>query len=126
MNKHSTITPLPHTFCEGKLLAFRLGPRRELTLTVLVPLIVSGQAPAWSEARTSHIRFGAISNFAEVAEVLQPELQGQVIVNLGYHPNETSSTNRLVFRLKWMEDFAPLVVRCRNVKVWEDAPEVSL
>lgn len=51
-----------HNFHDGLLMGFTIGPRRELTLEIVLdPVWNGGAAPAVS------VRFGGIENFEEVA-----------------------------------------------------------
>ena len=116
--------PLPHTFHEGIIQDFHVGPRRELTLSISVALLPPGRTSGRMEWYDFRIRFGGIANFEEVRSFFSPGVKGEQIAHLDYDKGEVSRQDRLVFRLEMMEDYDPLIIRCRNVTVWQGYEEV--
>lgn len=120
------VTPLPHTFHEGIIEDFQLGPRRELILTISVALLPPGRTAGRMEWYDFRVRFGGITNFEEVRSFFSPGVKREEVSCLAYDKDELSRPNRLIFRLEMMGDYDPLIIRCGNVTVWQDSQEVSL
>lgn len=75
---------LPHNFHEGRIDALRIGPRRELTLTLTGYFPVLGSSQQSFRVETWQVRFGGIDNIGEVGAFCSPALVGRRIGRLHF------------------------------------------
>ena len=106
---------LPYNFHDAGVASISVGPRRE------VMMVVGLDDPAHPSHHSVYIRFGGITNFAEVTTFLEqvPPASAQDaysarIDGLDYDPEEQSRQHNLVFRLVF-DMIGQVRIRCRNV-----------
>src|SRR5689334_2194296 len=117
-----TVEPLPYDFHDGGLLEVKLGPRREVTLTVGLAL------PGRMGDHMVDARFGGITNFEDVRAFFKripvrpaPDVFVDRIDGLDYDEAEVSRVNGLILRLQ-LEWHGQIVIRCRNIAVRPRGP----
>ncbi len=121
-----TIPHLKYNLHDANLSSLEIGPRRELALrVVLTDLDCSAHLAV-------RIRFAAISNFPAVQAYFKqitplpfPDAYLDRVDSFGYHEDEESCANKLVFRLD-LDRHGPITIRCRNLTVSEDIPNPEL
>lgn len=114
------VAPLPYNFHDAALASIRVGPRREVTLTVALDL------PGRLGDHIAHIRFGGIDNFEEVRAFFgnlppRPSTRAFIdrIAQLDYAKTEVSRPKKQVFRLE-LEAHGAITIHCRNVAARQD------
>jgi hypothetical protein len=118
-----TVPALPYSFVDGGFAGAILGPRKEVTLELVV----------WNRANpegfTVYIRFGGISNYEEVQGYIKrippPPFEDALyrIEYLDYDTQEMPHAHELFFKLA-LEYCGSVTINCRNVSVREaDQPE---
>lgn len=99
-----------HHFHDGLLMGFSAGPRRELTLDILLD-------PVWNSGTVStvKVRFGGIGNFAEVLSrfrsLPEPRLPGGALAGIDSLKFAAQGRGPVILELS---GHAPIEVRCRN------------
>ncbi len=121
----SPLPELPHNFHEGRIDSVRVGPRRELTLTVAGYFPIAGSQWRRYQSETWQVRFGGIENIEAVRTFCPPAVLGRRIGNRHYAADEASHAHRLVFVLSRYDEDAVLRIHCRNLTASQIAPEVS-
>lgn len=95
-------------------------------LSIRINMLPPGRTSGYGRWYDYRNRFGAIGNFDEVRAFFEPEMRGGWIGNLAYDKHESSRPNRLIIRIVFMDEGDPvLVIRCRNMTVWQDTPDPS-
>lgn len=121
----SLLPELPHNFHEGRIDSARVGPRRELTLTLTGYFPIAGSQWRRYQIETWQVRFGGIENLETVRTFCAPAILGQRIGNLHYADDEASHAHRLVFVLSMYDEDAVLRIHCRNLTASQVATEAS-
>lgn len=110
-----TLPKLPYNFHDAGVASIVMGPRREVTL------VVGLDDPDYPPHQGVYIRFGGITNFAEVASFIErvpppttPDAYRDRIDALAYDTHEQSKHHNLVFRLV-LDTVGEVRIRCRNV-----------
>ncbi|MDB6134059.1 MAG: hypothetical protein JWM59_2302 [Verrucomicrobiales bacterium] len=100
-----------HNFHDGLLMGFSLGPRRELTLEMVLD-------PVWNSgtASTVKVRFGGIENFEEAASRFRslpgPRQPGESLAEIESLKFAEKGRRQVILELS---GHAAIEVRCRNV-----------
>lgn len=111
---------LPYSFHDAGIIDIRIGPRREVTL------IVDLDDPNYPPHKRVFIRFGGITNLAEVSTFLgevPPEKSDDAyrarIERFDYDTKEQSKSHNLIFQLA-LDMLGHVQIRCQNVMVEPD------
>jgi hypothetical protein len=102
---------LPYDFNHAFIDGVAIGPRHEITLTILLI--------AWEGSITTHsvrVRFGGIVNFEEAMTFFATPAHNHTdIARLRYDVNHTSKPNSLFFELIYERIDARIMLHCRNI-----------
>lgn len=121
----SPLPDLPHNFHEGRIDSARVGPRRELTLTLTGYFPIAGSQWRRYQIETWQVRFGGIENIETVRTFCSRAILGRRIGSLRNAEDEVSRAHHLVFVLSMYDDDAVLRIHCRNLTALQNAPEAS-
>ncbi len=116
---------LPPNFHAGRIDSARVGPRRELTLTLTGWFPIAGSQWRRYQNETWPVRFGGIENLATVRTFCAPAILGQRIGNRHYAADEAAHAHRLLFVLSMYDEDAVLRIHCRNLTASRVTTEVS-